>query len=234
MVYQPTLAQSYFASFSRSFQPSGEAFPLAANNAQIAPEETTSHEVGLKWDLYEGQATVGASLFRLERTNIKTINPATNTLVPLGVQRTDGLELSFSGALPRGWQVWSGYAFLDARMTSSPAIDFGQPVQGKRATLTPRHSANLWVTKAIAQGFRAGAGLNYVGDRAANPGNTVTLPAYTTVDAMIGWTIEQLDLQLKLNNLFDRDYIVSGHGSSPHLNLPGAPRSLQLTARYRF
>lgn len=234
VVYQPTLAQSYFASFSRSFQPSGEAFPLAANNAQIAPEETTSHEVGLKWDLYEGQATVGASLFRLERTNIKTINPATNTLVPLGVQRTDGLELSFSGALPRGWQVWSGYAFLDARMTSSPAIDFGQPVQGKRATLTPRHSANLWVTKAIAQGFRAGAGLNYVGDRAANPGNTVTLPAYTTVDAMIGWTIEQLDLQLKLNNLFDRDYIVSGHGSSPHLNLPGAPRSLQLTARYRF
>ena len=234
LVYQPTLNHSYYASFSKSFQPSGESFPLAANNAQIAPEETTSHEIGVKWDLLDGQATASASLFRLERTNIKSVNPSTNTLVPLGVQRTDGLELSFAGQLPRGWQILSGYAYLDGRMTNSPAVDAGQPVQGKRPTLTPVHSANLWVTKAIGGGFGAGAGLNYVGDRFANPGNTVTLPAYTTVDAMAYYRMKALDLQLKLNNLFDRHYIVAGHGSSPNLNLPGAPRSLQLTARYRF
>lgn len=234
VVYQPTLSQSYYASFSKSFQPSGESFPLAANNAQIAPEETTNHEVGVKWDLFEGLAAATASLFRLARTNIKAINPATNTLVPLGVQRTDGLELTFSGQLPRGWQVWSGYAYLDARMTSSPAVDAGQPVQGKRPTLTPVHSANLWLTKSLGGGFGAGAGLNYVGDRFANPGNTVTLPAYTTVDAMAYYRMSGLDLQLNLMNLFDRKYTVAGHGSSPNLNLPGAPRSLQLTARYRF
>lgn len=234
LVYQPTLTQSYYASVSKSFQPSGESFPLAANNAQIAPEETTNHEIGVKWDLFDGQATAAASLFRLERTNIKSVNPSTNTLVPLGVQRTDGLELSFAGQLPRGWQIWSGYAYLDGRMTSSPAVDAGQRVQGKRPTLTPVHSANLWVTKALGGGFGAGAGLNYVGDRFANPGNTVTLPAYTTVGAMAYYRMQGLDLQIKVNNLFDRDYIVAGHGSSPNLNLPGAPRSLQLTARYRF
>lgn len=41
------------------------------------------------------------------------------------------------------------------------------------------------------------------------------------------------DVQLKLNNLLDRRYIVAGHGSSPNLNLPGAPRSAQVVARYR-
>ena len=68
----------------------------------------------------------------------------------------------------------------------------------------------------------------------ANPGNTVKLPGYTTVDAMVGYKVAGLDLQLNVNNLFDREYIVSGHGTAPNLNLPGAPRNVQVTARYAF
>jgi catecholate siderophore receptor len=234
LVYQPTLTQSYYASFSKSFQPSGESFPLAANNAEIAPEETTNQEIGAKFDLFDGKASATASLFRLERTNIKATDPVTNRLIPIGVQRTDGLELTFNGELPGGWQIWSGYAYLDAVITSSIAIDAGQPVEGKRATLTPMHTANLWLTKNLGHGLRAGAGVNYVADRFANPGNTVTLPSYTTVDAMVAYRVAKWDLQLNINNLFDRDYIVSGHGTSPNLNLPGAPRNVQVTARYAF
>lgn len=234
LVYQPNTSQSYYTSFSKSFQPSGESFPLAANNAQIEPEETTNKEVGAKFDFLNGMASATASLFRLERTNIKATDPTTNRLIPIGVQRTDGLELTFTGDLSRGWQVYSGYAYLDSKVTSSIARDSGQPVQGKRPTLTPRHSANLWVTKAIEGGYRAGAGISHVADRFANPGNTVTLPGYTTVDAMVGYRLAKLDLQLNINNLFDRKYIVSGHGTSPLLNLPGAPRSVQVTARYNF
>jgi len=234
LVFQPNLSQSYYVSYSKSFQPSAEGFALAANNAQIAPEETTNQEVGAKFDFLDGMASATASLFRVERTNIKTTNPATNTLVPLGVQRTNGAELSLSGDLTHGWQIWSGYAWLDAEMVSSVAIDAGQPVQGKRPTLTPKQSANLWLTKSLGQGFGAGGGLNYVGERFANPGNTVTLPGYTTFDTMAYYRAKGFDVQLNLMNLFDRKYIISAHGSSPNLNLPGAPRSAQLTVRYAF
>ncbi|HZW23450.1 TonB-dependent siderophore receptor [Noviherbaspirillum sp.] len=234
LVYQPNLAQSYYASFSKSFQPSAEAFPLAANNAQIAPEETTNKEVGAKFDFLDGKASATASLFRLERTNIKSTDPATNRLIPIGTQRTDGLELTFTGDLSHGWQIWSGYSYLDGKVTASVARDAGQPVQGKRPTLTPKHAANLWITKALGGGFGAGAGVNYVGDRFANPGNTVALPSYTTFDAMAYYRAGPLDLTLNVLNLFDREYIVSGHGTSANLNLPGAPRSVQLTARYKF
>ncbi len=234
IVYQPTLAQSYYASYSESFQPSGEAFPIAANNAQIAPEETTNRELGAKLDFLEGLASATASLFRLERTNIKTTDPATNQLKPLGTQRTEGAEVTLTGKLPHGWQLWAGFAWLDARMTSSIAIDAGQRVQGKRPTLTPRRSGNLWVTKALSRGFGVGGGLTYVGDRFANPGNTVTLPAYTTVDAVAYYRGGPWDLQLNLTNVTDREYIVAGHGSSANLNLPGAPRAVQATVRYAF
>ena len=234
LVYQPTQAQSYYASYSKSYQPSAEQFPLAASNAQLAPEATTNREVGTKLDLFGGLATATASLFRLERTNIKAIDPVTNTLIPVGVQRTDGVEVTFTGELPQRWQLSAGYAYLDARVIDSVAVDAGQQVQGKRATLTPRHSANLWLVKAIGTGFGVGGGLTYVDDRAANPGNTVTLPEYVVFDAVAYWRSRSYDLQLNLYNLFDREYIVAGHGSSPNLNLPGAPRSAMLTARFRF
>ena len=234
LVYQPSSNWSYYASFSKSFQPSGEAFALAANNAQIAPEKTSSKEIGAKWDAFDGKASATAALFSVERTNIKSVDPTINKLVPLGVQRTNGLELTFAGQLAPSWQIWAGYAYLDGEMTDSPAMDAGQPVKGKRPTLTPRHSANLWLTKALGHGFGLGGGLNYVGARFANPGNTVTLPGYTTVDVMAYYRMRNWDVQLKLNNLLDRQYIVAGHGSSPNLNLPGAPRSAQVTARYRF
>jgi catecholate siderophore receptor len=234
LVYQPGDSASYYASFSKSFQPSGETFALSASNAGIEPEQTTNKEVGAKLDLFNGLATIGASLFRLERTGIKSTDPATNLVIPIGTQRTDGLELTFSGELGQGWQVSSGLALLDAEIIKSIARDDGQQVEGKRPTLTPKHSANLWLNKALGGGWFTGAGVNYQGDRFANPGNTTTLPGYTVVDAMLAYRTASWDVQLNVNNLFDREYIVSGHGSSKLLNLPGAPRNARLTARYRF
>jgi catecholate siderophore receptor len=38
-----------------------------------------------------GRANATVSLFRLERDNIKTSDPITNRIVPVGTQRTDGL-----------------------------------------------------------------------------------------------------------------------------------------------
>lgn len=243
LVYQPTTTQSYYASYSKSFQPSAENFPLQPTNEDITPEETTNKEIGAKFDFFNGLASATASLFQLERTNIKSAVPGSNPVVilPIGTQRTNGLELTFTGDLSNGWQVWTGYSYLDAKVTSSLAIDSSDnrtafkniSVEGKRATLTPKHSANLWVTKRFGN-YRAGAGMNYVDDRFANAGNTVTLPSYTTVDAMFGYKLAGLDLQLNINNIFDRGYIVSGHGTSPNLNTPGAPRNAQLTARYNF
>lgn len=235
LVWQPSAEQSWYLAWSRSFQPSAESFALATNNADLAPEETTNHEIGAKYELFGGAATLGASLFRLERTNIKVVDPANSTrLLPIGVQRTDGLELTAQGDLKGGWQILAGYAYMDAKVIESTATDAGQAVQGKHATLTPRHSGNIWLTRALSEQISVGGGLNYVGDRFANPGNTVTLPGYTTADLMARWSLKAWQLQLNLNNLFDKRYIVAGHGSNANLNLPGAPRNATLTAKLRF
>ncbi len=236
LVWQPDGVQSYYASVSRSYQPSGEMFALTAANADIQPERSTNYEIGGKWDLLDGRATATASLFQLERTGIKSTDPARPTvLIPIGTQRTRGLELSLSGELRPGTQATVSYAYLDARVTESTTTDAGQPVQGKRATITPRNALSAWVTQALGADWSVGGGVNYVGARFANPGNTVTLPGYTVVDAMAQYRIGRATtLQLNLRNLFDRRYIVSAHGSNPNLNLPGAPRNVSLTLRHSF
>ncbi|MCT9118175.1 TonB-dependent siderophore receptor [Cupriavidus gilardii] len=229
LVWQPSKTQSYYLSWSRSFQPSGEAFSLAANNAELAPEKTSNTEIGAKYDFLDGRLSTTVSVFRLERTNIKVANATGTALMPIGEQRTDGAELTVAGDLGRGLKVLAGYAYLDAQVTRSSSA-----LEGKRATLTPRHSGNVWVTKELGHGFGIGGGLNLVGARMADPQNTVTLPGYVTADMMAWYRRGPMELQLNLYNLFDKGYIVSGHGSSPNLNLPGAPRSVMATLRYRM
>ena len=80
--------------------------------------------------------------------------------------------------------------------------------------------------------FGLGGGVNYVGDRQANLANTVVLPEYVTADAMAWARLGKFKAQLNIRNIFDRDYIVSAHGTVGNLNMPGAPRSVMLTLRY--
>lgn len=229
LVFQPDASQSYYLSWSRSFQPSGEAFSIAANNADIAPEQTTNKEIGAKYTLFGGALNVTASLFELKRTGIKTTDPANPTqLIPIGVQRTRGAELAATLELAAGWHAIAGYSHLDAEIIRSTAPN----VQGKRATITPKHGANLFLSKSFGDRFGIGAGGNYVGDRYADPANTVLLPGYVTADAFAWYQAGPVRLQVNGYNLFDKKYIISGHGSSANLNLPGAPRSVIVTARF--
>ena len=232
LVFQPDHTQSYYASWSRSFQPSGEGFALAINNAQIEPEQTSNREIGAKYTALSGHLNATIALFELERSGIKSAVPGTTTLIPIGTQRTRGMELTASLDLPSGWRAVAGYAYLDSRVIDSMAMDDGQPVEGKRATLTPRHSANLFVTRSFGDRFGLGVGGNYVGSRFANPGNTVTLPSYLIVDALAWMQLGKARVQINAYNLLDRRYIVSGHGTSPNLNLPGSPRTIIGTLRF--
>jgi catecholate siderophore receptor len=92
----------------------------------------------------------------------------------------------------------------------------------------------VWLTRQFGERYGFGIGANYVGDRFANPGNTVTLPEYTTADASAWANFGGTRIQLNVRNLFDREYIVAGHGTNANLNLPGAPRNATVTVRTAF
>ncbi|MCY1393670.1 Vitamin B12 transporter BtuB [compost metagenome] len=234
LVYQPDQIQSYYVSVSRSYQPSAEVFQLSPATENLEPEKTTNYELGAKWDLLDNRLSVTAAVFRLERTNMKTTDPANPALTILaGEQRTDGFEATFSGQITDKWNIYGGYAYLDAEITKSNSKTNGVANEGQTPTLTPRNSANLWVVRSLTPEWRIGAGVNYVDDQYTSLDNNVVMPSYTTYDAALFYNVPQWDMALRLKNVFDKDYYASAHGSVD-LITPGAPRTLELSANYRF
>jgi catecholate siderophore receptor len=112
------------------------------------------------------------------------------------------------------------------------------PLQGKVLSLTPRHTFSLWTLKSLDQfglpGFQVGGGVTYRGDNYAAIDNAVKIPSFTTVDLAAYWrpAPKGLSLALNLKNIFNKTYYISANNDSGIL--PGAPRTLELTARYKF
>ena len=234
LVWQPDDMQSYYLSVSRSYQPSGEMFQVSTTNVELDPEETTNYEIGAKWNLLQDRLTLTAAVFRLERTQIKTTDPVNPAkLILAGEQRTDGFEATFMGQVSEKWQLYGGYAFLDAEITKSNSKTNGVDNEGQVPTLTPRHSANLWAVRSLDTNWRVGMGASYVGSRYTALDNDTELPGYTTVDAALFYEQPKWDAALRLFNVFDKEYYASAHGSVD-LITPGAPRTLELSANYRF
>lgn len=242
LVWQPSDSQSYYASYSRSFQPSAETFALAANNTANAPEITRNLEIGTKLDFLNGALSVNAAVFNLQRTNIKNIDPSNPALqINAGTQRTNGLELSANGRLPYHWDISGGYSYMEGKMVQSVATVNSQQIPvvavsalGKVPPLTPRHSAFLWGMKTLDHGFKAGGGLSFVGERYTSLTNRVTLPAYLTADLAASYSAKEYEVGVNLKNAFNKKYYISSHGSVDNLILPGAPRELQVAMKYKF
>ncbi|MFT3815488.1 MAG: TonB-dependent siderophore receptor [Acidovorax sp.] len=244
LVWQPTSTQSYYASFTKSYQPSGEAGPLATNNADLKPEQTVNLEIGSKTDLFDGAASFTAALYQLTRRDVKYTDPILNKLVNVGEQRSRGLELTFAGQVRPGWQVIVGYSYLNAVVTKGVGTVTAPftsavptPLQGKTLALAPRHTFSLWTLKsidAVLPGVQVGAGIVSRSASFANVDNAVVMPGFATVDLAAYWrpSPKGWSASINLKNVFDRRYYISANNDVGIL--PGAPRTLEVSARYAF
>jgi catecholate siderophore receptor len=113
-------------------------------------------------------------------------------------------------------------------------------------TNTPKHSASLWTTYSL-NAWTFGSGATYLGEAyfnnnslpATNPVTNPTAavlyksPDYWTHRAMVGYQVnENFDLQLNINNLFDKEYYtrIRNNGWAT----PGEARFAMLTATFKF
>lgn len=120
LVWQPTAASTYYASYSTSFLPSAETLSLAANTAQMAPESAINYEVGARWDLAP-TLTLSAAAFRTDRDDVKSVEQTTQS-APAG--RTVGLVPQHAAAVwnkvdfDAQWGAGLGVIYQSAMYTS--------------------------------------------------------------------------------------------------------------------
>ena len=96
---------------------------------------------------------------------------------PTGTVRVKGVRIGIAGRITPEWQVFGGYAYLDARIINGSPSRLGNTT-GMVPLNTPRDSATLWTTYTFDETYEIGGGVIYLGQRYANNPNTVQVPAY--------------------------------------------------------
>lgn len=235
VVFHPVQEGTLYVSYGTALNPSLEGLSYNTASTAVDPEKTRTIEVGSKWDFLQGRVLATAALFRVDKTNARTPGETANDppIVLEGQQRVDGVELSVTGNLARGWQVLAAYTLLDSEILSSNVVTNGVKVEiGKELINTPRNSFNFWSTYRFSNGFNFGGGVRFMGKRFGNNINTRWVDGYWTADMMAAYPISNhLDLKLNLYNLTNTYYFDRLGGG--HV-VPGPARSASFGVGFRF
>ena len=237
LVYAITPDTSVYGQYSTSTDGVGGLISLSPSQQQFDLSTAKQTEIGIKqafWD-QRGEWTLAA--YHIAKKKLLTDIPGDpDHQQQVGQQSSRGLEASLDLQLPHAWALQANAAIVHAQYD-----DFSQDVNGvqvsrdgNRPVDVPRRTANLWLSKAVTDDIRAGAGVRYVDARYADMANQNELPSYTVVDASVSWqAMRNTTLGLQLNNLFDRTYAVSQYNDGQQWIL-GEPRSFFVTADYSF
>ena len=225
LVVKPLPNLAFYTSYSISYLPSsGDQFSALTPGLVIAqPERFENTEVGVKYDVSPVLQLTGA-LFNLDRTNQRIADPnRPGFFLTSGQTNTQGAEIGANGYVTDWWSVAGGYAFTDARIANRLSDTI---VAGNFVGLVPLNSFTLWNKFDIDPSFSVGVGFINQSHSFATSDNTVRLPSYSRFDLGLFYRIsENARAQVNIENLFDRNYIVSAHNNNNIL--PGAPRTVR-------
>ena len=228
VVYQPIEPISLYTSYSEAFVPvSGSD----VDDSAFVPERGNQFEIGVKGEISD-RLSATLAFFNLTRSNVSTEDPDNPTFsIQTGEQRSRGIELDVNGEILPGWNIATGYAYIDAIITEDNTFE-----TDNRLNNAPEHTLGLWTSYEIQQGslegLGAGIGLFYVGERQGDLENSFTLPDYLRTDLSLFYDRDRLRTALSIKNLFDVEFYEAAF--SELRVFPGEPLVVQGTVSYEF
>jgi catecholate siderophore receptor len=248
-IYKPAQNGSIYASYATSETPPGaNNFQLSAAegnqaNSALDPQETSTVELGTKWELLNKRLNVAAAIFSSENDKQTSYDPISNSTQQFGKTRVQGLELTAVGQITRLWQVTAGLARTNTRALDqrSRNATTGVVTTTEDVRWSPDLTATLWTSYQLDK-LTLGLGARYTSEqkRVVTAGTDLTtqnmpsIPSYWVSDMMATYQIsDKTSLRLNVYNLFDKEYIALLNNGGSRLSL-GAPRSATLTANFKF
>ncbi|MGZ8294158.1 MAG: catecholate siderophore receptor Fiu [Telluria sp.] len=239
-LYKPTPQSSVYALIATSKQPPGTNLALSgsannASNPKFDPQDSTTTEIGTKWDFLKQKLSVSAAAYRTTVKNEVEQDPVDLQYYQTGRKQVQGIELGVTGELARGWLVSAGYTRMDTE------VDSGKVVTASginNLSYTPKQAFTGWTSYTLPMGLKLGGGARFVDKLLRGTDGAIGTPAfadsYWVVDAMAAYNVSKnVELQLNVYNLTDERYIAAINKSG-YRYTPGAPRSASLTANIRF
>ncbi|WP_116368856.1 TonB-dependent siderophore receptor [Parahaliea mediterranea] len=223
VLYQFDSGFAPYVSWAQSFEPVIGSNNDPDNPQPLDPQEGEQWEYGVKYqpDDFPGMVTV--AYFDIEQSNLN--DPAAR---PGLVQQQSGV------ATFKGLEVEAMMDFGPVTWELNVSRIDTETANGYRVDSVPEKQASTWLgyrPEGVLAGFKAGAGLRYLGKRYGGR-DVIETPSITLVDLMVGYEFSQWDLSLNVRNAGDREYYGSclARGDC----FPGDERTIVGRVRYRF
>lgn len=242
VIYQPDTNTSVFANISEGFEPQsfGNQQDADSDNDGLTlnPETSIQHEIGVKRKWFDGSILSTLTVYNIVKNDVTTTNPLDTgendghaSLIQLGEVTSRGAELDLVGDIAENWTGTLSYAYNDTTITGDKGAGSIRNSAGDRFVNAPRHTLGLWTRWDFPSMDSAFAiGMDYVSERISF--NNQIVKPYTIWDASWRTTFDNnLELQINLKNLFDREYATSGF-SKRNGHFPGEPRTIQVQLSY--
>jgi iron complex outermembrane receptor protein len=220
--WQPGAATSVYASWGRSFWPQAGKLP---GGGLPPPERGEQAEAGVKLDLLGGGLTVTAAVYQLTRRDVIQCNPADpacQTSIVVGEQRSRGVELDLGGKIGRHLRLTAAAALQRVEVTRDTTLRVGDHPAG-----APSWTCNLFLVyelAAVLPGLELGGGLSATSRTEANsPNSGFRIPGNQRVDAFAAWRWSRhARIQVNVDNLTDHDNFTSSGFSIVRSSTPRA------------
>ena len=252
--WHQTPENHYYVSWSDSFSPTADLYQLTVTPQPA--ERSKTLELGAKWLLLDGDLALRTALYTATKDWERNTDLESTAAILTKKRRTNGLEFELAGRITDNWEVFSGLAFMDAKIlevaeninATTGAITIGDArFVGQRARNTPVATFNAWTTYKFANNWKVGGGVEAKGTRygynpsAANGGaNFVngeflpnTLSGYARVDAMLAYEEKKWAVRLNVKNLLDKTYYDAIYDNGG-FSVPGNRRQGIITTEYKF
>lgn len=247
LVYDLDANHSVYVSYTDIFKPQSSK---GLDRKVIAPVVGENYEVGIKGEYFDGALNASMAVFQIDQKNRAQDLPdskgcgsgATSACYEAaGLVRSRGIDLEIQGAVTDNLQLAAGYTYTQTQYVSdATASREGEDFDRKK----PRQLFKLSTIYTLPdelQRWRIGGDVYQQSSIRTSGGTGATAwknqqGSYTVVGLVAGYKAsEHLDLQLNVNNLFDRTYYSSvANGAYSPYDIYGDPRNLKLTARYSF
>ncbi|MEN1728993.1 MAG: TonB-dependent receptor, partial [Pseudomonadota bacterium] len=233
LVYRVRDDVSLFMQWAESFEPQAPGNQIAERGGPFNPVEGEMIEAGLRTELLNGRIQTSASVYQIKRTNIIQNDPRGDVgddgfddLIAFGEVTSEGFEFDVAADITDNWVFTGSYGYNDTRITEDNGTTNLRNSVGERFANAPKHQLGFWTRYQIPQYDLALAfGGDYVDDQLSLSGQTVK--SFTVFDASVIWEVGDFDALLRIDNLFDKTYAVSGFLSRTG-HFPGEPRSVFL------
>ncbi|ETX13413.1 ligand-gated channel [Roseivivax halodurans JCM 10272] len=190
-----------YANYSTSFDP---VIGVDGAGDQLKPLEARQFEVGAKYqpDSFNGLFT--AAIYDLRQENLTVNLGAPLGQRQIGEVQSYGLELEAVAELRQGLNFRASYAYNETEQIEPDGANDGNELPN-----APNHLAGIWLDQSFDSGFRIGGGARYIGDRKGDLANTYDIDDVTVVDLAAGYSRDNMEISMNVDNMFDNVYVSS-------------------------